>query len=137
MTNDNTGIRLSVYSSIYTDPVIGHHLSPRRDKCPGSIVVRQAVADALAGFSFSPLHAPKENLYLYKFYELGYQIALSYKPENPEFAYRRGYEDWLAGLESLESSKSYLAGYRQAQQDDVQYQMGQEEIYWGDREYAW
>jgi hypothetical protein len=55
MFNNSTN-KLSVYSSIYTDPVIGEHLSPKRDRCPGSLMVRAGVADALANGCFNPLY---------------------------------------------------------------------------------
>jgi len=126
--NSNT-IKLSVYSSIYTDPIIGHHLSSRRDRCPGSLMVRAGVADALANRCFNPLHTSKENLYLHRFYQLGYTTALDYKPEDQAAAHRRGYEDYLAGLETLEISQAYLDGYHQAESDEIDYQRGQEEIY--------
>ena len=135
-TNHNT-IKLSVYSSIYTDPVIGHHLSARRDRCPGSLLVRQGVADALAGRCFNPLHTTKENLYFFKFYELGYGVALSYQIPDPTAEYRRGYEDYLAGSESMEESQSYMDGYNQAESDEIDQQRCAEEIYWNDRDYAW
>jgi ribosome modulation factor len=65
---------------------------------------------------------------------LGYTTAIDYRPENYAAAHRRGYEDWLTGSETMETSKAYLAGYRQAQRDDVDYGRGQEEIYWGNRD---
>jgi len=137
MEDNHSTLKLSVYSSIYTDRLIGHHLSPRRDRCPGSLVVRQGVADALAGRSFAPLHTSKENPYLVKFYKLGYATALDYRTEDYTNSHRRGYEDWLIGSEPMETSQAYLDGYKEAQRDDNDYQRGQEEIYWGDREYAW
>lgn len=143
---DNINPSTSTYpASIYTDPVIGHHLSSQRDHCHDSLVVREAVENALSKrafnqpFSppFSRIFKPMERHRLRKLYELAYTVALDYNPEKSEAAYRRGYEDWLVGSEPIENSKSYLGGYRQAQEDDDDYQRGQEEIYWGDREYAW
>jgi len=136
-SNDKSNtLHLSTYSSIYTDPTIGYHLSPRYDRCPGSLIVRQAVADALAYRPFSPLHTQKENLYFFKFYELGYKVALAYRPDDYARTHRRGYEDWLTGLEPQETSQAYMAGYKKAQRDDDDYQRGQEEIYWGDRDHG-
>lgn len=128
MFNNSTN-KLSVYSSIYTDPVIGEHLSPKRDRCPGSLMVRAGVRDALANRCFSPIHTSTENLYLFKFYQLGYATALDYRAEDYTTTHRRGYEDWLIGSEPMEASQVYLDGYKEAQQDNVDYQRGQEEIY--------
>lgn len=133
-TDKSNTIRLSTYSSIATDPVIGHHFSSRRDKCPSSVIVRAAVRDALANQPFNPLHTPKENLYFFKFYELGYRVALGYRTEDYSTVYRRGYEDWLTGSESLETSQAYMDGYNQAESNEIDYGRGQEEIYWGDRD---
>ncbi|GEM_PF-5279901 len=132
MEDNHNTLKLSPYSSIYTDRLIGHHLSPRRDNCPGSLLVRQGVADALANRCFNPLHTSKENLYFFKFYELGFSTALDYKPEDYTSTHRRGYEDWLMGDDPMETSQAYMDGYKEAQRDDVDYQRGQEEIYYHD-----
>jgi len=129
MENNHNTLKLSPYTSIATDRLIGHHLSPRRDRCQGSLMVRAGVADAFSNRSFSPLYSSKESLYLFKFYQLGYTTALDYRPEDQAAAHRRGYEDYLAGLETLEICKAYLNGYRQAESDEIDYQRGQEEIY--------
>ena len=122
--------------SIYTDPTIGHHLTARRDRCPGSLCVRQGVADALANRPFTPTHNFNTHPYYFKFYRLGYEVALGYMPDNA--AHRRGYEDWLSGLPELEDSPEYSEGYWKAAQDEsdeISGQMGYEDIYYHDLDY--
>ncbi|MDJ1174882.1 hypothetical protein [Roseofilum capinflatum] len=128
MKSNFTAKYVKAFTSFYDDPTIGYHLESRRDACPGSIMVRQGITDALNN------QAPNQEIkdhYMRQFYSLGY-IKGSDARYDYDRDFRRGYEDWYAGFDMIEEGYAYRAGYRDAMDDDVDYQRGQEEIFLGD-----